>query len=920
MIDSEKITIAPPGPPENSTWWSWYRNVVAGTLSPTALEVLHDDCAYITDQGIFGDGSPGDARWPASRVRRGLVMGAVQSGKTASMVGIAAMSMDQGVDIVVVLGGTKRALWRQTYQRISQQLLSSNHAAEISPRPSSLTAEGSSLTDLYGVPRLQLRRRLQKRVPLVYVAMKNVHHIRALSEVLRERVFPNLEALCRPVHMLVLDDEADDGSVLDARVEANADSDSLELKQIPRVIVDLWESRPHTGDTAVPCLFTTYVGYTATPQANFLQSDYNPLAPSDFVAALRTPSDQGSTQIRESTYADPAGRGSFYTGGEMFYRRLPREDTCPPTSGDEADVLRDALRAFLVAGAIRGVRDGPRQGPHSARSATFASEDEARQQCPRPHSMLFHPSPAVADHFAGAEAILGVLSDGPTEQRSAIRNGQRHLPVAAIRAAIEADDRPWRTWFERYQRSAVSVDKQLGEVGGSAGQDDWAEVRQFLLDEIVPGTRIAVVNSDVEADAEPDFTPIRHDDGWSAPPEMCTIFVAGNVMSRGLTLEGLTTTLFLRHSDQPYADTQMQMQRWFGYRGSYLDLCRVFVPKPQLDLFTAYHEADEALRRTVLHRMTSGSKAPEPSVIQGERYLATGKLASLTSVPLSPGPAPFIRFVNDTTVASSASDSNTEVVARVFAHAESTEVVAAGTTRGRILDRSLSLDEAADLLDELRYSDHHPDRESWEARRWLDLEAQVGIKSGRQVPFFRPPDLSGRVPTPYSRVGCPYGIAAYLRLWSACLTRAARGLFATDDYRVPWSAVDLNLRARDQPRFHVGLRFGEAHEVAEGPLSRTGFPVTLMRRQVKDGLIASTWGSRNPGGGPGAYKGDSFFDYHHSPFDLPQASSSWRPVGSPGLLLFHAFTPSEDVSPMVAVGLAVPLGGPDQFGARGGGA
>ncbi len=37
-------------------------------------------------------------------------------------------------------------------------------------------------------------------------------------------------------------------------------------------------------------------------------------------------------------------------------------------------------------------------------------------------------------------------------------------------------------------------------------------------------------------------------------------------------------------------DTQMQMQRWFGYRGAYLELCRVFLPAPQLELFRAYHD------------------------------------------------------------------------------------------------------------------------------------------------------------------------------------------------------------------------------------------------------------------------------------------------------------------------------------------
>ena len=81
---------------------------------------------------------------------------------------------------------------------------------------------------------------------------------------------------------------------------------------------------------------------------------------------------------------------------------------------------------------------------------------------------------------------------------------------------------------------------------------------------------------------------------------MSTIFISGNVMSRGLTLEGLTTTLFLRRSDSPYADTQMQMQRWFGYRGPYLELCRLFASREQLEYFANFHDADEALRQQVI--------------------------------------------------------------------------------------------------------------------------------------------------------------------------------------------------------------------------------------------------------------------------------------------------------------------------------
>src|SRR5262249_23206980 len=53
------------------------------------------------------------------------------------------------------------------------------------------------------------------------------------------------------------------------------------------------------------------------------------------------------------------------------------------------------------------------------------------------------------------------------------------------------------------------------------------------------------------------------------------IAIGGGKLSRGLTLEGLTVSYFLRPS--PMYDTLMQMGRWFGYRPGYADACRLFI-------------------------------------------------------------------------------------------------------------------------------------------------------------------------------------------------------------------------------------------------------------------------------------------------------------------------------------------------------
>jgi hypothetical protein len=851
------------------------------------------------------------------------------------MLGVAALSIDGGVDMVIVLAGTRVSLWLQTLERLLHEL-DRAHERTITALaqdrilvPDPLLAFDQDMdrspSRLYAINGSTLRRAVAGHRPMIAVVMKNVHHLRAMTNLMSERLIPAIERTGRPFHLVVLDDEADDGSILDAKVEEARDPGLDDLKQIPRAIVDLWESRPHTGQTASTQLFSTYIGYTATPQANLLQSDHNPLAPTDFAISLRTPFDRGELVPRATTYREPNGLDAFYTGGETYYGRMRTSPLCVPTSGGSAEDLAEALRAFLVAGAIRIWRDEDRLRPSEARLRWFESRAEASDRSTRPHSMLFHPSAAISDHFEAAANILEVACGmDPTTSRLRIADGNRGLPVDAVERVISADEALWMRWLDQFQISAAAVSAtfDLTRPRDVPDGSQWAEIRSLLLDEVVPHTQIKIVNSDPAADDRPQFEPFEEEPGhWLAPKDQCTIFVSGNVMSRGLTLPGLTTTLFLRRSDDPYADTQMQMQRWFGFRGAYLELCRVFLPESQLDLFRAYHDVDEALRRTVLTEMNeSVDGAPAPFVLQGRDFSATGKLTNVSNVPLCPGATPFVRLVNN----GDGADPNVDLIARTFLGGSSQDVVVRGILRGRILNEPLSLAAAAMLLDELVYEHYRPTADGWEGKRWKDLEAKVGIDAetdlDRLLPFFRPPRTGKEEATPYSRGG-PYAISAYLRLWKACLTRHARGLVPTNDPRIPWSMLDLVRKSAEQPVFYVGIRYGSGPEIEDGSLGELPFRIRSMKRSVAGGELEAGWGSRNPAAGPGQYLGDELFDYHLHGERPPTARPGepvWRPVGAPGQILFHVIEQPDRSFPAVAVGVGLPLGGPDQFAARNG--
>ncbi|WP_127125124.1 Z1 domain-containing protein [Georgenia sp. SYP-B2076] len=933
---TERVHLAPvDGVGANvGSWWDGYREALdASSMSETSKTVIQTDSKYILRMGVLGTGPAGDASWPASRVRRGLVMGSIQSGKTASMLGVSALSLDEGVDAVVVLAGTRVSLWKQTFERLRTQL--DSHGADLDrerrrlllPSPSAVLDDGGDdvpLSRLYAFNGQQARRALRQRRPLIAVVMKNVHHLQALAETLHRQLIPAINSAARPFHLVVLDDEADDGSILDARAESGLDPAFADLKQVPRSIVDLWETRPHDGTSASPNLYVTYIAYTATPQANFLQADYNPLAPKDFVVSLRTPFDQGGVEPRSTTFREPGGLRSFYTGGEVFYRRVKEAPLCLATDGQPDVGIAESVRAFLVAGAIRLWRDDGRLLPSVARSTYFASRQEAAARSPLPHSMLFHPSAAIQDHFDAAAGILAWAGGLDRDQAVArLDAGDRSLPVDALSAMVLQDEEPWAAWLDHYRRSAQAVRGafDLPHEPVVPDRSMWPAVRDLLLHEVIPATRLSIVNSDPRADDRPAFEPQEDDGTWLAPCDLSTIFISGNVMSRGLTLEGLTTTLFLRHSDDPYADTQMQMQRWFGYRGPHLELCRVFLPSEQLDLFRAYHESDEALRRDVVKLMNEQlGEAPDPRVLQGRDFIATGKLTNVSNVPLSPGAAPFVRLMND----GKNEDPNTRLLAVAFANRASHDVVVNDRPRGRILDEPLSLSEAAELLDGLRYDNYRPGREGWQASRWAALEAHIGLDAAsdgeRLLPLYRPPEPDEGEPASEVRSDCPYGLGAYLRLWHASLSRHARGLVATDDPRTPWSMVDLSKKQSEQPKFYIGIRYGSGSTITEGLLGELPFDVRPMMRDVVDGQLAATWGSRNPGSGSDPYLGDSFFDYHaheQVPPKFTAGEAPWRPAGAPGLILFHVIERGEGLHPTTALGLAVPLGGPDQFAARG---
>jgi hypothetical protein len=130
--------------------------------------------------------------------------------------------------------------------------------------------------------------------------------------------------------------------------------------------------------------------------------------------------------------------------------------------------------------------------------------------------------------------------------------------------------------------------------------------------------------------------------------------------------------------------------------------------------------------------------------------------------------------------------------------------------------------------------------------------------------------------------------------------------------------VDLRSKQASQPKFTVGVRYGAGAPIVSDSLADLGFSIpATMKRVGSSGDLGTTWGANDPTAGVLDYRGDEFFDYYHRKEQLPSMNGGvpWRPSGSLGQILFYINQLPGQLHPVVAVGVCIPAGGPEQFAA-----
>ena len=535
-------------------YWNRYREfLVLSGWSPLVCATLDRSTDDLLD--LLGDPAE-KAGWK----RRGLVVGDVQSGKTASYAALISKAADAGYRMVILLSGTLEIVRRQTQERLdaafigfdsrdflgsATQLRQKRHigvglidgrrdgvvftSREHDFRKNAATALNIALEAV--------------REPVLVVTKKNKTVLERLSSWLRARNADRDGRIDLP--LLLIDDEADNASI-------NTRQNPNETTAINRAIRDLL------------ALFkrSSYVGFTATPFANIFVDPSSTdemlgddLFPRDFIHVLEPPTNyMGMHLLFPLTDPDDSNAGAaseWVRDIEDADHWLPANHKKEAEPGPLPDSLKLALHCFLLACAIRDLQAAagtPGRGGGIHRS------------------MLVN----VSRFTAVQNRVADLLHLELEEIRRSIR---LYGSLGAARAAARSTE--------------IGTLAQTFQTEFASTGFGWAEVLAALHDAVAP-VRVQAVNQGTGA-ASLDYGVT------DKPPGVRVIAVGGNSLSRGLTLEGLSTSYFLRNA-KAY-DTLLQMGRWFGYRDGYRVLCRLWLTDEADGWYRHVTEATAELKR-----------------------------------------------------------------------------------------------------------------------------------------------------------------------------------------------------------------------------------------------------------------------------------------------------------------------------------
>lgn len=486
----------------------------------------------------------GDPKKEIPWQRRGLILGDVQSGKTANYTAICNKAADYGFKVIIILTGTIESLRKQTQERLdsgfigrsSQDALSKNvvtkikgvghYSKENKRYPISFTSENGDFNKKV-LTNLNLSISSTSETVL-FVIKKNKSVLENLYGWLDAYNTDSTGKIDSP--MLLLDDEADNASV-------NTKSDDITaINKSIRNLLNLFSK-------------AAYVGITATPFANIFIDPKNndemvgeDLFPRDFIYLLSPPSNYiGPNQV----FGDPeTAHDSIEIIDENEMGDIFREKTKSLEIIEELpNSLKEAMRFFILTNIIRNHRD----------------------QEKKHKSMLINVS-----HYTNIQnQVSGLVNDWLVNTQTDIRLYSKLETDEALNCTTISD---FKSTFEKYY-----LDKHI----------EWKTIQEDIGKEILT-YEIKTINQ--RSQERLDYR--NYETGANI------IAIGGNSLSRGLTLEGLSVSYFYRSSKM--YDTLMQMGRWFGYRDGYEDLMKIWMTDSMKGWYSFVTEASNELKGEIV--------------------------------------------------------------------------------------------------------------------------------------------------------------------------------------------------------------------------------------------------------------------------------------------------------------------------------
>lgn len=452
--------------------------------------------------------------------RKGLIVGDVQSGKTANYVGLMNLATDAKYKLIIVLTGTTNTLREQTQLRIEDGL------GKESSKPKGVSAIKNndykemlapvyltSFTDDFTkstVKSLALSLE-QTNTPIVIVTKKNSHSLRNIYEWLEEySKLKNHDHI--DSSLLLIDDEADFASVNTRKDEESPTAINSRIRNILELFTK-----------------SSYVGFTATPFANIFidpQTDDDmyygqDLFPRDYIYVLGESSEYLGVQQIFSDQKDFSRMLVRLNEGEVE-SYLPLKHKKDSIINNLPPSLKNAINLFFLANVIRDLR-----------------EDRTKHR-----SMMINISRFSDMH----QNVKNIVLERVNYMIREIRLNSKLPYEEALSNQVIYELRE-------------SFIKEYSDL-----QEDYTF--EEILEQLNDSTHKITVGIINMHNKEIDYLNNEQEG-------LRVIVIGGFALSRGLTLEGLIISYYWRNSVM--YDSLLQMGRWFGYRPGYRDLVRIFM-------------------------------------------------------------------------------------------------------------------------------------------------------------------------------------------------------------------------------------------------------------------------------------------------------------------------------------------------------